>query len=88
MVGLTDRLDMTIAVDWDVKSKTKQKNQNHATCLRFLVNSYLSQLVPIFGQLVPYLWSTRTYPKSTRTGRVNKRGRVEHDRRGVGKSRS
>ena len=54
---------------------------------RFLVNSYLSQLVPIFGQLVPDLWSTRTYPKSTRT-RVNKRGRVEHDRRGVGKSRS
>ena len=52
-----------------------------------LVNSYLSQLLPIFGQLIPDLWSTRTYPKSTRT-RVSKRGRVEHDRRGVGKSRS
>ena len=25
-----------------------------------LVNSYLSQLVPIFGQLVPVFWSTRT----------------------------
>ena len=25
-------------------------------------NSYLSQLVPIFGQLVPDLWSTRTNP--------------------------
>ena len=25
MVRLTDRLDMTIAVDWDVKSQTKQK---------------------------------------------------------------
>ena len=31
-----------------------------------------SQLVPIFGQLVPDLWSTQTYPKSTRT-RVKKR---------------
>ena len=53
----------------------------------FLVNSYLSQLVPIFGQLVPDLRSTCIYPKSTRT-RVMKRGRVEHDRRGAGKSRS
>ena len=55
--------------------------------MRFLVNSYLSKLVPIFGQLVPDLWSTRTYPKSTPTI-VQKRDRVEHDRLGVGKSRS
>ena len=41
------------------------------------VNSYLSQHVPIFGQLVPDLWSTRICPKSTRT-RVKKQGRVEH----------
>ena len=27
---------------------------------RTLVSSYLSQLVPIFGQLVPVFWSTRT----------------------------
>ena len=27
MVGLTDRLDMTIAVDWDVKSQTKKKKK-------------------------------------------------------------
>ena len=33
---------------------------------RWLVNLYPSQLVPIFGQLVPVLWSTHT-PKSTRT---------------------
>ena len=72
-------------------SKDRKKERKKTTELpRF----HLSQLSPIFGQLVPDLWSTRTYPKSTRTypkstrTRVNKMGRVEHDRCGVGKSRS
>ena len=28
MVRLTDRLDMTIGVDWDVKTQIKQTNKN------------------------------------------------------------
>ena len=36
MVRLTDRLDMTIAVDWDVKPQTKQINQENRYFFLFL----------------------------------------------------
>ena len=37
MVRLTDHPDMTLAVDWDIKSQTKQ-NQMHYTTQRTYLN--------------------------------------------------
>ena len=35
-VRSTDRLDLTIAIDWDIKSQTKQKSDLGLHCLPFL----------------------------------------------------
>ena len=37
MVMLTDHHDMSIAVDWDIKSQTKQTKVNKATSSLFLI---------------------------------------------------
>ena len=52
VVRLTDHLDMTIAVDWDVKQKTKP--QNSFSCLQMLE---IKQQVIFKIHLIDYMYT-------------------------------
>ena len=49
VVRLTDRLDMTIVVDWDVKPQMKQTNTQKD-------HSPLTELLPLIIEKFPMLW--------------------------------
>ena len=63
MVRLTDRLNMTIAVDWDIKAQTKQKTLCFHVCVCvFSLLCTIFDLIRAHANLVLYALLTLYEP--------------------------